>query len=127
MSNIPPISDSEWEVMKVIWANELSTANSVIEVLSKTTSWKPMTIRTLINRLVTKGVLDYKVDEVDKKTYHYFSVVSENECVKEESKSFLKRVFDGSLNVMMANFLDVYELSDNQIEELKDILDNRKS
>ena len=126
MLTIPQISDSEWQVMKVIWANDFSTANEVVETLSKTTSWKPMTIRTLINRLVTKGVLDYKIDELDKKTYHYFPIVSESECVKEESKSFLKRVFGGSVNVMMANFLDVCELSEEQIDELKDILDKRK-
>ena len=126
MSNIPQISDSEWQIMKVLWANDLFTANQVVEVLSKTTSWKPKTIKTLINRLITKGVISYEIDELDNKTYHYSPKVSEKECVKKESQSFINRVFDGSLNVMMANFLDVCELSEEQIEELKDILDKRK-
>ncbi|MCY6369479.1 BlaI/MecI/CopY family transcriptional regulator [Clostridium ganghwense] len=125
MSNIPKISDSEWQVMKIIWANTPCTANQVVEALSET-KWQPKTIKTLINRLVKKSVLSYKVDEQDKKTYHYFPMVMENECIKAESQSFIKRVFNGSLNAMLANFLSESELSSDEIDELKRILDKRK-
>lgn len=126
MSNIPKISDSEWQVMKIIWANNSCTANKVVEALSESTDWKPKTIKTLINRLVKKGVISYNLDQNDKKTYHYFQLILEKECKKEESKSFLKRVFNGSLNAMIANFLTEEELSSEEIEELKRILDNKK-
>lgn len=126
MSNIPKISDSEWQVMKIIWANNSCTANKVVEALSESTDWKPKTIKTLINRLVKKGVISYNLDENDKKTYHYFPLILEKECKKEESKSFLKRVFNGSLNAMIANFLNEEELSSEEIEELKRILNNKQ-
>lgn len=128
MTDIPQISEAEWEVMKVIWANSSCTANEVVEKLEGSTDWKPKTIKTLINRLAKKGVIDYTIDESDKKTYHYFAKALEDECIKAESNSFLKRVFNGSLNAMLANFLSESEtkLSEKEIDELKQILDKKK-
>ncbi|MCY6960204.1 BlaI/MecI/CopY family transcriptional regulator [Clostridium brassicae] len=126
MSNIPKISDSEWQVMQVIWSKSPCTANQIVEGLSKITKWKPKTIKTLINRLVKKGIISYEVDKKDKKTYHYFPLFLQNQCIKAESKFFLDRVFNGSLNAMLANFLNESELSPEEIQELKDILDKKK-
>jgi BlaI family penicillinase repressor len=120
------ISNSEWEVMKCVWDNTLCTANEIVGTLSKTTDWKASTIRTLINRLVKKEVLGYNIDEKDKKTYYYFPLLSENECIKTESESFINRVFNGSLNGMIANFINESNLSDEEIKELKNILDKKK-
>lgn len=126
MSTLPQISDAEWNIMSVVWENEKCTANEIVDVLSKTTTWSPKTIKTMINRLVKKEALSYEVDSKDKRTYHYFSKVSEDECIKEASSSFIKRVFKGSLNAMMANFVKEAELTEEDIEELKNILDKKK-
>ncbi|MBZ9634789.1 BlaI/MecI/CopY family transcriptional regulator [Clostridium sp. FP1] len=126
MADVSKISNSEWEIMKYAWGNVPCTANEIVNDLSKITDWKSNTIRTLINRLIKKEVLGYKIDEKDKKTYYYFPLLSENECIKAESDSFIKRVFNGSLNGMIANFLNESELSDEDIEELKNILDKKK-
>ncbi|MBZ9623398.1 BlaI/MecI/CopY family transcriptional regulator [Clostridium sp. FP2] len=126
MADVSKISNSEWEIMKYAWGNVPCTANEIVDALSKITDWKSNTIRTLINRLIKKEVLGYKIDEKDKKTYYYFPILSENECIKAESDSFIKRVFNGSLNGMIANFLNESELSDEDIEELKNILDKKK-
>ncbi|GCD10920.1 BlaI/MecI/CopY family transcriptional regulator [Clostridium tagluense] len=126
MADVSKISNSEWEIMKYAWGNVPCTANEIVDALSKITDWKSNTIRTLINRLIKKEVLGYKIDEKDKKTYYYFPLLSENECIKAESDSFIKRVFNGSLNGMIANFLNESELSDEDIEELKNILDKKK-
>ena len=126
MKDIPNISDSEWEVMKVIWSANSCTANHVVELVSKTTEWKPNTIRTLINRLLKKGAIGYELSVSDGKTYNYYPLVSENECIEAESNSFIKKIFNGSLNVMLSNFIEERELSDNEIDELKQILEKRK-
>ena len=126
MAYTSKISNSEWEVMKYVWVNPLCTANDVVITLSENIDWKANTIRTLINRLVKKEVLGYNIDKKDKKTYYYFPLLSENECIKAESESFINRVFNGSLNGMIANFLSESKLSDDEIKELKNILDNKK-
>ncbi|MPQ30648.1 BlaI/MecI/CopY family transcriptional regulator [Clostridium estertheticum] len=126
MADASKISNSEWEVMKCIWGNPTCTANEIVDALSERTDWKANTIRTLINRLVKKEVLGYNIDKKDKKTYYYFPLLSENECIKAESESFINRVFNGSLNGMIANFLNESKLSDEEIKELKNILDKKK-
>ena len=123
MKEIPQISDAEWRVMQVIWGNSPITANEVIAQLENNTDWKPKTIKTLIGRLVEKKVLGFHKEG---KAYLYYPMVSENEGIRFESETFLKRVFNGSLNLMLANFIDEQRLSEEDIKELKRIIDGRE-
>jgi len=126
MPQLPQISDAEWQVMKAIWTQTPCTANQVVEYLSNITDWQPKTIKTLINRLLKKKVLGFKIDPQDKKTYHYYPLLSEKECVRAESQSFLQRVFDGSPHIMLANFIEECELSREDIAGLKQILEEKE-
>lgn len=120
----PNISDAEWEVMRICWfMNVPFTANEIVEALKEHNDWKPNTIKTLIGRLVKKGVLGYKEDG---RNYLYYPLIAEEECIKAESKSFLTRVFGGALKPMLVTFLQEEKLSQEEIEELKRILDERK-
>lgn len=124
MSEIPKISDAEWEVMKVFWAQPAPcTANYVVNSLSKHTDWKPNTIKTLIARLVRKNALGYQEDG---RNYLYYPLITEAECVQAESKSFLQRVYAGALKPMLVHFLQDEQLSREEIEELKRILEERR-
>ena len=122
MESIPKISESEWLVMKKIWGENPITANNIIEVLSDTTTWSPKTIKTLLNRLMKKGAVGY---ESRGREYHYFPLIEEAVCVKEESRSFLKRVFGGAIKPMLATLVESKDLSAEDIEELKRILENK--
>src|SRR5206468_1477883 len=53
----PRISDAEWQVMQVVWERKAATAAEVIAALAGRTGWQHRTIRTLLARLVDKGVL----------------------------------------------------------------------
>jgi len=120
----PNISDAEWEVMKICWSMDAPfTANEIVKALENHTDWKPNTVKTLIGRLVKKAVLGYKEDG---KNYVYHPLITEEECVKSESKTFLTRVFGGALKPMLVTFLQDEKLSQDEIEELKRILDERK-
>ncbi|ERI92459.1 copper transport repressor, CopY/TcrY family [Clostridiales bacterium oral taxon 876 str. F0540] len=117
------ISDSEWEVMKIIWQNPNCTAGEVIDALKDKKEWQPKTVKTLIRRLVDKKALGY---EQYKREYKYYPLVEERDCVKEESKSFLQRVYRGSLKNMLLNFIEDESLTKEDIEELARILEERK-
>lgn len=125
MRQLPQISDAEWQVMKAIWAETSCTANQVVEYLSQNTVWQPKTIKTLINRLLKKKMLGFKIDPQDKKTYHYYPLFSEQECVRAESQSFVRRIFGGSPHIMLANFIEECELSQEDIAGLKQILEEK--
>lgn len=124
LPEIPNISDAEWAVMKICWLKSAPcTANEVIKALEQSTDWKPNTIKTLIGRLVKKGALAYQEEG---RVYLYKPLVTEEECVKVESKSFLTRVFGGALKPMLVTFLKEEKLSQDEIEELKQLLEDRK-
>lgn len=124
MKKIPKISEAEWQVMKVLWKKTPLTANDIVETLSKETLWKRETIRTLINRLVRKKALNF---EKQSRQYLYFPLVDESECIMEETKSFLDRVHGGSIEPMLAAFVENETLSPEEIARLKRILDGREA
>lgn len=119
MSDLPQISEAEYEVMKIVWKYAPINTNEITERLLKTTSWKAKTIQTLIKRLVTKGALTY---ERQGRIFVYTPLVKENEYVNHESNSFLKRFYDGNIGIMLSAYLENNRLSENEIQQLRSIL-----
>lgn len=117
--NISRISDAEWKVMEIVWQQHPVTAAEIIEALTVTTDWNRKTIHTLIRRLVQKEVLGIAREN----PYVYYPLIEEEFCKKEETKSFLEKVYNGSLQLLMANFLKNENLSKQEIKELKKLLD----
>lgn len=120
MGDIPKISETEWKVMKIIWNNPYITANEVVDILDNYVEWKPKTVKTLLNRLLNKGVIHF---EKEGREYKYYPLVSEEECIKEENKSFLDRVYNGAFKTMIANFIENQNLTREDIDDLKKILE----
>lgn len=114
------ISESEWKIMKVLWKKPNITLKEIAESL-KNTSWSYTTIRTLVNRLLEKGVVD--ADKTSANTFKYFPVALENECKESEVKSFLSRVFDGSASMMLTTLIKGGGLSEKEAEKLKTIIE----
>lgn len=123
MKQIPKISEAEWDVMKIVWANSPCTSNQIIDALEDSKAWNSKTIKTLINRLVNKNVLGFNEDG---RRYIYYPLISENECVEVENQTFLSKVYDGALKTMLVSFINENNLSREDIEDLKRILDERK-
>ena len=119
----PKISDTEWEVMRVIWTKHPITAAEVIEqLLAHDSSWHPKTVRTLLARLVQKQALDYQATG---RSYAYEPRVTEEECVAAASESFVARVFGGSMKPMLAHFVERQRLTRRDLEELRKLIDKR--
>ena len=121
-STIPQISDAEWLVMRALWAKSPATAKEVVAALETETRWNPKTVLTLINRLVGKGALGFTREA---RTHLYFPKLTESECVRVESRSFLQRVYGGAVQPMLAQFVKETPLSAQDIAELRRILDEK--
>jgi BlaI family penicillinase repressor len=119
---VPRISDAEWLVMKALWAKSPLTAKEVVAALEGETRWSPKTILTLINRLVDKGAVGFTKEA---RTHRYFPKASESECARVESRSFLNRVYGGALQPMLTHFVQETPLSEDDIDQLKRILDEK--
>lgn len=115
----PPISDSEWLVASVVWAEEGLTAADIASRLEDKTAWKQKTVATFLARLVAKGVLATRPDG---RAFRYFSLIPREQCVRSESESFLKRVFGGAAAPMLAHFCETADLTDEEVEKLRKIL-----
>ena len=124
MVKVPKIAESEWKVMKVLWAkSEPQPAYDIIQELSVSEHWQPKTIKTLLNRLVKKGALGFKKY---KNLYLYYPLASESACVQAEGESFLRRCFGGSLQPMLAHFVEQRPLTKEEIRELKRVLEEKE-
>jgi BlaI family transcriptional regulator, penicillinase repressor len=123
MEEIPSISDTEWLVMKVIWTHSECSSSQIIDELAGTTKWKPKTVKSLISRLVKKKAIAFRDEN---RAYIYFPLVTELECVRVESQSFLDKVFGGEINMAIANFIESKKMSKQQIEELRKILNEKE-
>ena len=122
MAKTPRISEAEWEVMKVLWKTSPKTANEIVEELKGKTHWKRETIRTLINRLVQKKALGF---EKKSRQYNYFQRLTEAEGIRAEAESFVKRIGGGSLEPMLAAFIEEDHLSAEKIARLRQLLDEK--
>lgn len=121
--HLPSISESEWTIASVIWAEDRLTAAEIAERLPKDVQWKLKTVNTFLARLVSKGVLSV---ELDGRAYRYHAKIPRERCVRAESESFLKRVFGGAAAPMLMHFCETADLNEEEIAELRRIL-NRKT
>ena len=118
----PRITEAQWSVMKVLWAEHPQTGNAVAQKLSGINDWSPKTVKTLLTRLVEKEVVGYVKHG---REYHYHPLLQEKECVQDASRTFLRRIFDGAVRPMLATILENESLSDKEIQELKDLLEEK--
>lgn len=123
LKELPKISDAEWQIMKIVWKKWPVTASEIIDNLKFDSEWSSKTIHTLISRLVKKEALG-----VDKSSPHYLysPLVSEEECRRIETKSFLQKVYNGSINLLISSFIKEDKLTKDDIEELQRMINKKK-
>lgn len=123
MKDIPKISAAEWEVMKLLWKENPLTSEKIINSLTEKMDWSTQTVKTFITRLLKKKAIGF---EKEGRAYNYYPLVSEDECIKAENQSFLEKVYDGAVNMLFTRFLEEEKLSQEEIEELEQILKEKK-
>lgn len=126
MGEITP-SENEWLIMEVVWNEPDSiTASDIIDCLKGILDVSSKTIRVMIKRLVDKGVLGYTVDKDDARIYHYFARKTKEECIKLKSSRFVKNYFGGSTSLAVASFLKSADITDEELEDLRGLLNSMK-
>jgi len=119
------ITQAEWDVMRVLWdAPKPLSANDVIEALSSKSEWKPITVRTFLNRLTKKGALQTtKAGYPGYEVLHYAPVIDESTALHAERQSFLARFFGGTMQSLLASCIRSGEISPEELAELRKIID----
>lgn len=120
-------SESEWQIMEVLWDGGIPlTSSQVIQRLQETSSMNPKMVRVLMNRLCQKELIAYTIDEKDARVYHYFPLRSREECSREKSRKFVESYFSGRHTDALAALLQSCQLTEEQIQELEAILEQNK-
>jgi BlaI family penicillinase repressor len=120
----PQVSDAEWEVMQVLWEAAPRTASEVADAISERMQWHPKTVKTLLGRLVKKGALKFREEG---NRYLYRPAFPREKYIAEESRTFLDRVFGGEAAPMLVHFVERADLSDDDIAELRALLDRKRN
>ncbi|MCR1974306.1 BlaI/MecI/CopY family transcriptional regulator [Clostridium sporogenes] len=123
MKDMPKISAAEWEVMKLLWKESPLTSEKIINSLTEKMDWSTQTVKTFITRLSKKEAIGF---EKVGRAYNYYPLISEDECIKAENQSFLQKVYDGAVGMLFTRFLEEETLSEEEIEELEQILKDKK-
>ena len=119
MANIS-LSDGEWKIMKLLWSESPRTIGQIVERLDRETGWSKTTVFVMLKRLIAKGAV--RMDDSER-LQHYYPVIDRTDVAPEETDSFLTRVYDGSIGLMVSSLAGRRALSDEDIAELRRILD----
>ena len=102
------LSDGEWKLMKLLWENHPMTLGDMVEAMQDDTAWSKGTIFTMLRRMSTKGVI--RMDDSGK-YQQYYPVLQKEEAEQAETRSFLERVYDGSVGMMLSAMAHECKLS----------------
>lgn len=113
------LTDSEWELMKILWDCAPASVNEIAERAKDAARWHPKTVRTMLIRLDKKGIVDYIMQN---NIQHYRPLYSREECESSAAESFLQRVFDGALTPMVVHFTTKRRLTADEKAALRELL-----
>jgi BlaI family transcriptional regulator, penicillinase repressor len=117
------LTEAEWAIIKAVWEMEPCTAPDIREKLQRQTAWTYSTVRTLMDRMVVKGLL--AADKVRNLTV-YRSAVTREQAQRGELFYALKHAFNGALTPMVQCLLDTGHLSAVELAELESLIKAKK-
>lgn len=113
------LSNMEWKLMNRLWDDAPMTLMQLTRALEEETGWTKHTIITMLTRLESKNAVRW---EQVGRTRHYAPAVAREDVRREETASFLDRVYGGRLGLMMSALVDDHALTKADIDELSEIL-----
>ena len=116
------VTDAELEIMKVLWENGELTLNEIVEILSKKEKKNKSTIKTLLYRLIEKESVKSITNKKKENTYK--AIVKKDEYLRKENESFLEKLYNGSTNKLLLNFVEEKKISKKDLQDLLDLIES---
>ncbi|MBD5162244.1 MAG: BlaI/MecI/CopY family transcriptional regulator [Oscillibacter sp.] len=117
------LSAGEWRIMERLWEKHPRTLMELVKELGPDTGWSKSTIVTMVGRLEAKGAVAYTEGG---RARRYIPAVPRERAALEETESLLRRVYRGSVGMMVNTLADGRGLSDEDIEELSAVLEKAR-
>ena len=91
----------------------------MVVALGDAKDWHEKTVKTLLNRLVSKGALGF---EKDGRAYLYYPLIAEQDYQRQQSRSFVERLFAGRVAPLVAGFASQNKLNADDVQQLKQLI-----
>lgn len=115
------VTNSEWYVMDCLWEEYPRTLMQLVPMLNERIGWSKSTCATVVRRMAKKDLIGYE-EKGKAKTKYFFPKVKKEDVVVQETRDFLKRIYSGSVGMMMSALVSQNDLSREDIQELQEIL-----
>ncbi|SRR6266404_2752534 len=117
------LTEAEWTIIKAVWEEEPCAAPAIQERLHKQTAWTYSTVRTLMDRMVAKGLL--AAEKIRNLTF-YRSAITRQQAQRGELLYTLKHAFNGALTPMLQCLLETGDLNAAELAELELLIKEKK-
>ena len=118
------LTEGEWAIMKAVWELEPCAAPTVQEALQKTRNWSYSTVRTLMDRMVGKGLL--RTEKVRHLTL-YRAAVTSAQAQQGEVLYALKNAFNGALGPMVECLLETKGVNATELDQLEELIRKKRN
>lgn len=113
------LTDAEWEVMECLWDHAPQTGRELAGSMKQKMGWARTTTLTVLGRLEDKGAVGSESREGMKQ---FSPLISRDAVAIQETESFLERVYQGSLSMLVSSLTKNQKLTKQDVDELYDIL-----
>ena len=117
------ITTAEWRIMRVIWTLGSATSRELTEILGESMDWKSATVKTLLRRLLDKGII--KADKQGNK-FIYSATMDESDTIEITTKQFFDQVCARKVGLAISYLIDESELTEEDIEKITKSLNDKK-
>ena len=121
--NYHALTEGEWIIIQTVWELEPCAAPTVQEALQRRKNWAYSTVKTMMDRMVDKGLLE---TERIRNLMLYSSAITRSQAQKGEVMRMLKRAFDGALTPMLQFLIENQQLSEEELQGLEDLIKKRR-
>ncbi len=113
------LSDGEWKLMNLLWQDSPLSVSAMTLALSKDTGWDNATVLVMLRRMEKKGAV--RIEQTGR-SKSYFPAVERDGVALAETRSFLHKVYGGSVGLLVNSLVSQNALSQQDIDQLYDIL-----
>lgn len=112
--------DSELRLMELVWTNEPVTAKELSLLAAEEFGWNKNTTYTVLKKLVEKGIM-----RRDEPNFLCTALIKREQVQRAETKSLIDKLYNGSRRAFFASFLQEEDLSKEELEELRAMIEQR--
>ncbi|MBP5654976.1 MAG: BlaI/MecI/CopY family transcriptional regulator [Clostridiales bacterium] len=117
------LSDAEWKIADCLWRRGPMTITELTKELNPSCGWSKNVIITMLKRMMEKGAVEFVQEERAKR---FYPTIDRTEAELEETTTFLDKVYDGNVGLMISKLIGSEKLSDEQLAELRRIVEERE-